>query len=67
MFWISFHALRTVQVEMEAGSLNISGHLVAPFGRHSDAYEIVRSRPFMSCIAHDDDDNDDMILFKNII
>ena len=52
---------------MEAGSLNISGHLVAPFGRHSDAYEIVRSRPFMSCIAHDDDDNDDMMLFKNII
>jgi len=52
---------------MEAGSLNISGYLVAPFGRHSDAYEIVRPRPFMSCKGYDDDDDDALILFKNII
>ena len=38
MFWTSFHVLRTVQVEMEAGSLNIFGRLVVPFGRHSDAH-----------------------------
>jgi hypothetical protein len=58
-----------VQVEIEAGSLNIADHLVVPFGIHADAYEIVRPRPFMSCKAHDDDDDDDddMILFKNII
>jgi len=66
MFWTSFHEMRTVQVEMEAGSLNMAGHLVAPFGRHRDTYETVRPRPFMSCKAHDDDD-DDMIVFKNII
>jgi len=38
MFWTIFHVLRTVQVEMEAGSLNMSGSLVVPFGRHSDAH-----------------------------
>ena len=48
---------------MAKGSLNIAGHLVAPFGRPSGAYEIVRPRPVTSCKAHDDDD---MLLFKNI-
>jgi hypothetical protein len=50
---------------MEAGSFNIAGRLVAPFGRYSDAYEIDSPRHFMSCKARDDDD--DMLLFKNII
>jgi hypothetical protein len=69
MFWTSMPVPKTAQVEMEAGSLNIAGRLVAPFGRHSDAYDIVRPRAFMNCKAHydDDDDDDDMILFKNII
>jgi hypothetical protein len=68
MFWTSFNVLRIVQVEIEAGSLNLSGHLVAPFGRRSDASEIVRSRAFMICKSHDYDDdnnnNNNMILFK---
>jgi hypothetical protein len=69
MFWTSFHVLRIVQDKTKAGSLNIVGHLVAPFGRHSNAYEIVRPRPFMSCKFHDDDndDNDDDMILLNII